>query len=59
MYPPKTMEAPHVILASKRRYHLVTLMIPPGVIVNEDMLGAIANLRYSYHDITNLPDGTI
>jgi hypothetical protein len=33
---------------------MFTLVIPPGVTVDEDMLGAIGNLRYVDHDLADL-----
>jgi hypothetical protein len=36
------------------KYDMVTPVIPPGVTVEGDMLGAIGNLRYSDHDLEDL-----
>ena len=35
------------------KYLLVVPKIPPGAIVEEDMLGLVLNLKYAYHDIAD------
>jgi hypothetical protein len=40
-------------LSKDAKYPLVEPEIPPGVIVEEDMLGLVPNLKYADHDITD------
>jgi hypothetical protein len=44
--------APHVILSKDAKYPLVTLDIPPGVIIEGDPMGKVVSLKFSDHDIT-------
>jgi hypothetical protein len=44
-------DSPPVTLKKSPYYELVTPDIPKGVIVNEDMLGRVSQLKYVEHDI--------
>jgi hypothetical protein len=52
--PPRKLIANQFRLQKEAKYDMVTLVIPPGVIVEGDMLGSIGNLSYSNHDLTDL-----
>jgi hypothetical protein len=40
-------------LKKDSKYPLVTSDIPNGVIIDEDILGKVSQLKYADHDITN------
>jgi hypothetical protein len=42
-----------VTLKKNVKYLLVTPNIPYGIIIDEDMLGKLSQLKYTDHDITN------
>jgi hypothetical protein len=49
----RTVGLSHTSLSVQEvKYDLVKLEIPPGVIIEEDMLDAVGILRYAYHELT-------
>jgi hypothetical protein len=52
--PPRKETAPQVRVPTNGKYPLVTPGIPPGVIVEGDMLGKVVALKFVDHDITNI-----
>jgi len=52
--PLKKPTTKQVKLPKELKYELLELEIPPGVIVEEDMLDAIGNLKYVDHDLTDI-----
>ena len=52
--PPRKDDDPLVKLQKTPYYELVMLDIPKGFIVDEDMLGRVLQLKYAYHDITDM-----
>jgi hypothetical protein len=52
--PPRKDDAPPVTLQKTPDYTLVTLDIPEEVIIDEDMLGKVPQLKYAYHDIIDV-----
>jgi hypothetical protein len=42
-----------VRLQKEEKYELVELKILPGVIVEEDIVGAMVNLKFSYHNLSD------
>jgi hypothetical protein len=50
--PPRKDTTKPINLSKDTKYELVEPEIPPGVIMEEDMLGLIPNLKYVDHDIT-------
>jgi hypothetical protein len=52
--PPRKDDAPPVTLQKNPDYMLVTPDIPEEVIIDEDMLGKVPQLKYAYHDITDV-----
>jgi hypothetical protein len=51
--PPKKYKTNPINLSKYSKCKLVEMEIPPGVIVEEDMLGLIPSLKYEDHDITD------
>jgi hypothetical protein len=54
--PPRKDDAPLVTLPKAPDYTLVTPDIPEEVIIDEDMLGKVPQLKYADHDITDLDE---
>jgi hypothetical protein len=52
--PPRKDDAPPVTLQKTPYYKLVMPDIPDGVIMDEDMLGRVSQLKYADHDITDM-----
>jgi hypothetical protein len=52
--PPRNPTTKQVRLPKEPKYDLVTPMIPPGVTVEGDMLGAVGSLKFSDHDLADL-----
>jgi hypothetical protein len=52
-YIPPRKDTNPINLSKDAKYELVEPEIPPGVIVEEDMLGLILSLKYADHDITD------
>jgi hypothetical protein len=52
--PPRKDDTPPVTLQKNPYYMLVTPYIPYEIIIDEDMLGKVPQLKYEYHDITDL-----
>jgi hypothetical protein len=51
--PPRKLTTKLVRLQKEAKYELVEPEIPPGVIIEEDMLGIMENLKYANHDLSN------
>jgi hypothetical protein len=51
--PPRKMTVKPVRLQKEAKYELVEPEIPPGVIVEEDMLGAVENMKFADHDLSD------
>jgi len=52
--PPRKLTTKQIKLEKETKYDMVTPVIPPGVTIDGDMLGAIGNLRYADHDLVYL-----
>jgi hypothetical protein len=52
--PPRKLTTKQIRLEKETKYDMVTPVIPPGVTIDGDMLGAIGNLRYADHDLVYL-----
>jgi len=52
--PPRKPTPKQVRLPMEPKYNLVTLVIPPEVTVEGDMLGTIGSLKFSDHDLAVL-----
>jgi len=52
--PPRKPTTKHVRLPKEMKYDLVTLVIPPRVIVEGYMLGTLGSLWFSDHDLEYL-----
>jgi hypothetical protein len=50
--PPRMDNAPHIHIPTNGKYPLPKMLVPPGVRMEEDMLGKIASLKFMDHDIT-------
>jgi hypothetical protein len=52
--PPRKPTTKQVKLPKETKYELVEPEIPPGVIIEGDMLGTIGNLKYADHDLEDV-----
>jgi hypothetical protein len=52
--PPRKYDSPPVTVPKNVNQILVMPNIPEEVMIDEDMLGKVPQLRYAYHDITNM-----
>ena len=50
--PPRKLK--HVKLPKEPKYELVEPKIPPRVIIEGDMLGAVGNLKFADHDLEDI-----
>jgi hypothetical protein len=54
--PPRKTTKNKVRIPKELKYDLVTPVIPPRVIVEGDVLGAVGSLRFSDHDLAYMKE---
>jgi hypothetical protein len=52
--PPMKLTTNQIKLPKEPKYELLKPEIPLGVIIEEDMLGAVGNLKFVDHDLENV-----